>query len=289
MPVKDRRAAASGVTLYTTSKAPVVALQKIAYWGVRLAGARLVPGSTFDASLPCDQIVWERLWAAWAECLGPIDGVAMYQRRQQARSGLTLALTRGGRAQAIVKLRHQDAGLHVEQDALACLSGAEPRHFRVPRALGSGLVDELMWSAQSCVFSRPHSPVLDPPDALFDEVSNLLRPVVECRAETRSTAWAPAHLDLTPWNLRRDHRGQVWLFDWEDVGAAPRGTDQTYFAATLQTVRPGPMPPGLSPAAIRHCRQLVASRVVDNPEDVWFRHTVTAALDRATTAKAPID
>ena len=53
---------------------------------------------------------------------------------------------------------------------------------------------------------------------------------------------AAAHGDVAPWNLRRDHRGQIWLIDWEDVGFAPHGADAGYLsltAAALRGTKPG--------------------------------------------------
>jgi len=41
--------------------------------------------------------------------------------------------------------------------------------------------------------------------------------------------WEPMHGDFTPWNLRQQRNGNLFLIDWEDAGWAPPGADQVYY------------------------------------------------------------
>ena len=123
LPPDDRGTAALGICLYTASKRWVVALQKAAHLLVKVAGAGALPGRTELWAPPCSADDWRFLVAAWQDVLGPFDGLTCSRRRQHARGGLTLLLTRQGEALALVKLRTEgDGGLDVEQ-ALVVLDG----------------------------------------------------------------------------------------------------------------------------------------------------------------------
>jgi hypothetical protein len=264
-----------GICLYTVSKPWVLAVQAAAFWYVRTLGARLLPGRTTPWSPPCSAEEWSRLIGSWTGTLGPVDGLAVYQRRQHDRPGLTLLATRRGRPLAVIKLRQDDPGLDREQQALSAVEAARPQTFRAPRALGSGTEGAWCWSAQQAVFVRPHRPVLGPDPRLFDEIRDILAAIV-----TPPTAdERPSHRDLTPWNLRRDANGQTWLFDWEDAAAAPTGTDRVYFCASATALGAGPPPAGLPADAIAYCRSLIQARTVTTKADGELAAAMLAALD----------
>lgn len=289
LPLNDRKTAAAGVAMYTATKGWVVRLQLLVYWFVSRFGARLLPGPTVHWQPPCTSDEWAALVVQWQAALGPLTGIAVYQRRQSSRAGLTFVTMRRGRAVAVVKLRADGGPLATEQRALAAVAGVGSHLFRAPNPLGSGQCGALTWTAQECVFRRPHRPVLDAPDALFDEVSRALQPVVGDPSNARESpphhgASSPAHGDLTPWNLRMDESGRVWLFDWEDVGLAPAGSDRTYFRVTAAAMTGGSVPPDLPSAAVAHWRRVVQERLAGLPEDAELGCTLLRLLAQASRA-----
>lgn len=279
--------------MYTASKPWVVALQNAAHLLITVGGSRALLGRTEMWQPPCGADEWPSLCAAWRDDLGPFDGLAVYRRRQQARPAQTLLLTRGGNALAVVKLRTDGAdALDVEQAALAAVSRFQPRTFRAPRPLGAGDVGRLRWSAQEAVFSAPHHPVLRAPPELFDELAAALVDLVPSlplgEDHPESSESVTAHRDLTPWNLRRDRLGQVWLYDWEDVGPAPRDSDRAYFCATARSLGGAPMPADLPVEAVEHCRRVIHERSSSNPEDAQLLRWLMEALDEADSARRRI-
>jgi hypothetical protein len=221
--------------------------------------------------------------AEWTAATGPIDQLAVYRRRQHDRSGVTLLLTRSGAPTAVVKLRDEPGTLQQEQRALRAIEAGRPTTFHAPRPFGSGQIGAWWWSAQQAVFRRPHRPVLRPDPALFDEVREVLAELVTPTAAGR---WA-AHRDLTPWNLRRDAAGRVWLFDWEDVGEAPAGTDRVYFSASATALGAGPPPSDLPAEAIGYCRDLIRARSVTTRSDAELAAGMLTALDAMAIGPAP--
>jgi hypothetical protein len=282
IPLRDRRTAALGICLYTASKPAVIAGQVAAHWVTQTVGGWALPGRVESWQPPCEADEWRKLVQQWEDRLGPLDGVAAYRRRQQARSGLTLVVTRSGTPVAVVKMRDDAFSLDLEQRALAAVHVASPSSFRAPRPLGTGDVAGWHWAAQEAVFDRPHRPVLRAPRGLFDQVADVLTTV----APAGSGDGVPSHGDLTPWNLRRDSAGQIWLYDWEDCGMAPREADRAYFTATAAALGAGSMPSGLPAAAIAHCREVLQIRNVANPEGVELTCRMIAALDQAERLSA---
>ena len=150
LPQHNRRAAADGLCLYTASKPFPIAVQRLAFWLVRGAGTRVLPGRAIPWEPPFPPSVWATLTDVWAQAVGPFDAVAVYSRRQSERTGLTLLLTSADGPRAVVKIRDDVTGLAMEQEALTALERRGPVTFRAPRALGMGSVDGGgHWSAQS--------------------------------------------------------------------------------------------------------------------------------------------
>lgn len=255
LPVDDRAAAAQGICLYTVSRPSMLRLQTLAFTLTRLLGTVAIPGRAHAWEPPLNVELWRDLMAQWADAAGTFDRFAVYQRRQEYRDGMTLLLTNKGQPVAIIKIRQDPAALLVEQRALSSALASRPATFSVPAPLGSATIDdELAWSAQRAVFTLPHRPVVVAPPQLFEDVRAAL-PWVPCAAGQQ-----PAHHDLTPWNLRRDRNGTIWLFDWEDVTAAPLDADRTYFHATAHALTDSPMPDDLSPSAVEHWKAALQAR-----------------------------
>lgn len=252
LPTTDRKAAALGICMYTTCNTVPYLVQRTAYAAVAVFGARLVPGrSQLWGPVPNHE-TWDLLRRELVHSVGDFDHIAAYRRPQIDRSGLTMTLIGRGEPVAVVKLRGEASGLTTEQRALAALTRARPSLFRTPSPLGAGVVGAgsagpLYWSAQSAVFTRPHRPVLESSRDLFLEIREGLSPAFEPRLGLE-----PAHNDVTPWNLRVDHRGRRWLFDWEDCGLAPPDADRAYFAACLHALRGTPVPSDLEDAGIAY-------------------------------------
>ena len=266
--------------MYTACTPWVLRAQDLVASASRGLGAWSVPGRRLRWAPPVSRPTWRALVAAWREVAGDFDSFAVYQRRQADRGGLTITLVAGRDPVAVVKLRTESAGLEREQRALATVSAARPTTFSTPRPLGAGVVatgsdEETHWSAQSAVFTRPHRPVGRASADLFADVTRALSALA-----TPGQPDPLGHGDLTPWNLRRAHDGTVWLFDWEDWGPLPSGTDRAYFALSAHSVLGEPMPQDLAPAALDHLIALVSARVPDNPGDRRLRDTMLQALGR---------
>lgn len=280
LPLDNRAAAAAGVTMYTVSKPAVQAAQRLAFALVARLGARALPGRLTRWQPGLSEDVWAELVRQWRHACGPVEGIAIYQRRQAARDGLTAVLTRARTPVGVVKVRAELSTLAREQDALALVGAARPQTFAVPAPLGVGEVDGIAWSAQSCVFTRPHRPVMDLPDGLTDELAAALAGL----DADLPAGWLPGHRDLSPWNLRRDHRGQVWLFDWEDCGPTPRDGDQAYFWGTAQFIAHRALPRGLDPEALRWALELIQHRTAGHPDSRSGAAAAVAALQAALAA-----
>ena len=181
----------------------------------------------------------------------------------------------------MLKVRTDDASLRREQLALAAVVDARPGSFRAPSPLGLGSAgDGLHWSAQTAVFERPHRPVLSAPRGLFADVADVLGRVPDDTQDGRR-----AHNDLTPWNLRRDHHGTVWLYDWEDWEAAPEGRDEVYFLATAAALAGGHLPPGLPGTELDHWRSVVLARTGATGADRALNDRILSALEEARSGK----
>lgn len=233
LPLRSRRTAARGVTLYTASKPIPQALQWSAWAAIRLLGAGVLPWHRERVVVPGLEEVAARI--------GRIDAVALYRRRDVVRPGATFVAHTADDTTLLVKIRPEGTDLGREQGVLRTVRATSPASFGVPEPLGLGrLADGSVWSAQQMVFGAPHRPCLRLPDGFLADLDAALLAVA---AEPglcppgRRPGWRLAHGDLTAWNLRRDLRGRLWLFDWEDLCWAPPGADAVYFAATLGVVR----------------------------------------------------
>ena len=279
LPMSDRRTAAHGVSMYTVTRPTAFTVQRLAHAWTRALGAARLPGSPVAWSPGWPAEVWAEACRQWQDAVGPYDNFAVYQRRQSERDGLTMVLVREGRATAVVKVRADGESLAREQDALSRVSTYRTTTFGVPAPLGLGQVGtHLRWSAQEAVFQRPHTPELDPPRPLFEEIASSLGDLLGS-----APGLVPAHNDLTPWNMRRDSSGRTWIFDWEDCGLAPEDADRAYYCASVRAVRNRRMPADLSPRAVLHVREQVSRRVTTNEPDERLKQDQIAALSSSLT------
>ena len=256
LPRDSRGAAAAGITMYTASKPTALAIQWLAWLWVRTAGPRLLPGprETIDRGYYLDVL------AATGLRLLPDVTVACYRRRDAVRSGDTF-IAHDGVSSVLVKVRDDAAALAAEQQMLEKVLSASPRTFSVPPPLGHGLLaDGRGWSAQKMIFSAPHRPCLRVTADVLADLGRVLDGAV-APAPTTHPTWLPAHGDLTPWNVRLDLRGRLWIFDWEDAGLAPPGTDAAYFAAALGLIRPRRPMPRVRPEVADYLSQRIQERL----------------------------
>jgi len=283
LPVDDRATAALGVAMYTASKPWVVNDQRAAYWAVRLLGTSALPGRRQTWSPPPDATEWAELVHIWEQRFGAIDNLAVYRRRQASRYGVTMIATSASSAPVVIKLRHMhDSSLHLEQQVLELLYRRAPTTFSAPRPFGHGTVGSWQWSAQSAVFTRPHHPCLHAPGALFDEIDERLATMP---GAATSPGHALQHGDLTPWNLRIDHRGTTWLFDWEGVAPLPPYADRAFFHATAAALVGATVDQDLVASVPvstwDHWIKIVGRRDWDNAQDRILLHDLRQALSTA--------
>jgi hypothetical protein len=280
LPTDNRRAAALGVCMYTVSNRMPLLLQRAAFAVASIAGPRFFPGDGVVWPTPEWAEVWDGLRDQIAATIGSFTHVAVYRRKQAERGGLTMTVVDGRSAVAVVKVRDEPEALAREQAALQAISDAGPLSFLAPAPLALAAFDagsgrHLHWSAQSAVFTRPHRPDLGPPHTLFADIGDALAPLLPGDGGTRAV-----HDDVTPWNLRLDHRGRRWLFDWEDFRLAPDGADRVYFTACLQALWHTPMPEGLPAPAVEYWR----SRLVERRDTTVSDQDLTRRLLDAVTA-----
>ena len=273
LPTDSPGAAAAGLAMYTASKPLVVRAQRVSHYLTSRLGARWIPTRSIMWSPPCGAATWAELLEQWDAHIGSFDSLAIYQRRQLDRSGLTLTLVNEGRPLAVVKVRDDERPLLNELAALVAVRRSRPRSFRVPAPLASGAAGGVFWSAQESVFDRPHAPQFIAAPELFEEVAAGLQ-----QLDTSHGPAPIAHNDLTPWNLRVGVDGKIWLFDWEDVGPAPFDADRTYFHAASHALSGGSMPSGLATDAIDHWERIVAARRATNTGDRELSRGLLEAL-----------
>ena len=275
--------------MYAASSPAILCAQWIAWGLIRTVGPWAIPGSRGTIELPEIVEITEALGLAH----GGLSTAATYRRRD-VRSGETFVAT-GSAGSLMIKIRQSAAALDLEQRMLAAAAEARPTTFSVPRPRGTGtLSDGRAWSAQEMVFTAPHRPCLQLPDGLEKELADVLgrvdglQPAEELAAgQPASGELTPAHGDLSPWNLRRDHHGRLWLFDWEDAELAPVGADRAYFEAAVGVIKPDrPVGRLLRPGATFWERRLADRLATGHPQgpNTIMRNRLLQALetDRST-------
>lgn len=260
VPVPSRRAALAGLALYAPCRFRTLVAHHAGCALVGVLGPRVLPSARGSWDPPMEAERWEAVCEAWRRDIGAFDAVAVYERPQASRSGVSALLLQDGRPRAFVKLRQEGARLELSERVLTALAAAPSRHFHAPAPLASGTEDGWDWLALSPMPLFPHRPPRHPPLArLVEDLQDRLAPVLD--DEAVPSHWRPMHGDLTPWNLRRVGPWALWLLDWEEVGWGPPGADEVYYAATASVLlgsRPTPPPAGTE--AIRFWRSRVGAR-----------------------------
>lgn len=227
--------------MYTAVKPIPLMAQRLLWIAACGLGSRVLPGERERWRPPLPPELFTELCASVGSTVGgPIDAVAVYERPQRHRAGLTMLACSGRRAW-LVRVRSDAADLALER-RISELNGSRPANsFRVPAFAGAGEVSGWHWIAYEPISTRPHSPIRSAGTRLFAEVGELVERAIP-RPPDVPAHWRGAHGDVTPWNLRRG-TGRTWLIDWEDAGWAPPNADRVYFAAVVRATRPGRVRP----------------------------------------------
>ncbi len=235
VPLGTRRAALTGLSLYTACRPSAVAAQRAAWALVAVLGPRVLAGRRTGWDPPMSLDIWHELCTVWRSTLGHFDVAAIYQRRQASRSGVGALLMCRGNPVAFVKAHPKGSRIDVERHALACMADRPGSCFSTPVVLGHGRHLDWDWLAVSPLPSGPHRPMRHAPlGRIIREVQAGLRPMLDPAGVP--PLWQPIHGDLTPWNLRQIRRGDLWLIDWEDCTWGPPDADEAYYQATVATV-----------------------------------------------------
>ncbi|QDP95173.1 phosphotransferase [Microlunatus elymi] len=230
IPRNNRECAKRGLTLYTASSRRILGAQWAAWAWIQTLGPRTLPGRTARIDIPET--------AEISKALGfgrdGLHSVAAFKRRD-GRSGETYVAV-GSAGSLLIKIRRTGESLALEQELLAAVQRQSPLAFSAPRPVDIGsLADGRSWSAQEMVFAAPHRPSMRLSEGFESQLLAVLRSHPGL-IERVHPDWVPAHGDLSPWNLRVDHRGKLWLFDWEDATVAPPGADRAYFEAATGVI-----------------------------------------------------
>lgn len=156
-----------------------------------------------------------------------ISGVVL--PRQAGRPRVSMLGTVDG-DEVIVKLGLPDDGLENEAAALRLLTATPLPTIATPRVVAAGRLAstaDVAFLATSALGLQRQRPAIDEPLTSFE--SDLARCLAALPRPPGTAADAvPVHGDLAPWNLRRTGRGLA-LFDWEEAGWGPAGSDLAYY------------------------------------------------------------
>lgn len=159
--------------------------------------------------------------------------------RQNGRARMSLLGRMTGNV-VVVKLGAGDQRLERERRALELLAADPLPGIATPEPIAAGALDlpnePVTYLATTAVAVHKQGPAIDAPLRTFE--SDLgVRLAALPKPSDASPDDVPVHGDLTPWNLRRTSHGLA-LFDWEEAGWGPQGSDlQTYRRASSE-VRP---------------------------------------------------
>ncbi|HET7234496.1 MAG TPA: hypothetical protein VFJ16_31075, partial [Longimicrobium sp.] len=247
LPVRSPATAAAAVALEAGCRPAALLARRAAAAWIAHGGARVLPPRVVSWTPPMPAEAWAALLARLREVAGAFDAVAVWERRQPGRGGVGLLLGGARGPRAFVKLRPAPApGLEMEARVLRAAATAAPRAFRLPALLGAGGDGAWRWIALEVIPPFHRVPRRPPIGRVAAGVAALLRHFPAAGAPPH---WAPMHGDLTPWNLREDAAGRLWLYDWERAGWGPPGADAVLYHATAAAVRAGPAPDARAAAA----------------------------------------
>ncbi len=268
VPVPSRRAALAGLALYAPCRFRTLVAHHAGWALVGVLGPRVLPSSRGTWQPPLAPDHWEAVCTTWRRELGSFDAVAVYERPQASRSGVSALLLDDGHPKAFVKLRQECARLELSERVLTALAAAPSAHFHAPEPLAGGTEDGWEWLALSPMPLFPHRPPRHPPlGRIVEDLQDRLAPVLD--GSGVPSHWRPMHGDLTPWNLRRVGPWALWLLDWEEVGWGPPRADEVYYAATGSVLLGSrPRAHSADAEAVRFWRRRVGSR----PSGDFDRH-----------------
>ena len=260
VPLAPAVATTVGMSMYTACKPGA----RFAQWSLWAAvtvtrSARVLPGARASWPSPLPDEILRDFVVEWENVLGRrIDGIALYRRIQPERPASTLLACAAGKSM-LVRIAQDSASLDREKLVSSAMAGMTAKTFRVPRLLATGDAGDWHWAGYEAMSSRPHHPVMRLPKNIESDIAALVATVID-RPRWVPPHWAPAHGDLSPWNIRRS-RGQTWLIDWEDSAWLPPGADLVYFNAVRRALRFGSVPPLAVPDEFAEARSYWAQAV----------------------------
>lgn len=278
LPLSSREAALAGIALLPACRAPMVWLQRAAWWGVSVFGPRVLPGRSRAWEAPMDAAAWSGMLRAWRETLGGFDAMVVLERRQRARPGFSVLLVREGKGIALVRTgRGMVDALRAELEVLEAVRRSGTTTFTAPEPLGIGAVDGWGWMASSVLGSGLHRVPGDPPvSAVAAEIGRALDGLP--RPPSVPEHWTPMHGDLAPWNLRQARSGGLLLFDWEAVAWGPPGADEVHYRAADAVLRRAPPPGSAEPEAVGYWLERVGERTAADAGDARLRAALLRVL-----------
>jgi len=236
IPTSSRWAAQAGLALYAPCRPKGRFARWVAWRMVDVFGTRALPGNPVEWQPPMEAEVWRALTSEWSESVGPFDEVAVHERIQVSRRGLTALLLSDGKPVGFVKVRDGDAApLLNEFRALTSISSSEPSLFEVPQPVAMASLEGWHYLLTAALRPDLHRVPSEPP---LREIAAEIRSGLKAIPRPVGTPqhWEPMHGDFTPWNLRQRRDGSCFLIDWEEAGWAPPGADEVYYWATVRVL-----------------------------------------------------
>ena len=240
LPGGDRRAAVSGLALYTPLYARQVAAVAATRALLRLGAGRVLRLRP-QVELP-DDGAWRRWLAEVVEPhVGPVADQAWLPRTDDRTCALLLDAA--GAPLAFVKLRSHEEADRSEPAVLRLLATRPARTFRTPRLIADA---DFLHRHARVLEPLPEGPHRRPPRdparvaAVVDELQELLEDLP--RPAGVPARWRPAHGDLSPRNVRVAGDGHWWVYDWEYAGWGPRLADELRYWIADHAFRRGTDP-----------------------------------------------
>lgn len=232
IPTSSKAAGLAGLCTYSAVRPLGRTVQRASLWAVSMFGAGILPGRTHSLALPVPVDVMTELFAIIQTEVVKFDELSVHRHRGEDRTGFAVLLLQAGIPQAFVKFRETDQATNLihEEEALQLVVHSQPRTFSSPAVIGSGEFSGWRFLALEPLPPLMHKTPKRPPIAeIADEIQTALRTLH--KPSSMADHWAPMHGDLTPWNLRMV-RSSLSLFDWENVGWGPPGSDLTLYHLT---------------------------------------------------------